>query len=813
MKKPQTSRPLSILGLIQNPGLQQELEASLQPYDLRCFDSVEAAFEAIYLRYYIPDLVLVAHESALARRFCELFLADLHLALTPLLLIQEGPHGSGAGEDLNVTETLSYPLSGGYLLERVQHYGSQRRTWWKSLHVYGAERPAAVLQALGLPTEKVAYAERGEPRQHQSGGDQFPRFLQFLLQRLVYAAERLPQLPQYTADQVYDLGEALFLDSFQMAGHLADFFELRTISNLDSFELLVGALPDQFCHRNLVLTLLDEAGRQCVAIPNPFQLEVLDLLDQKFKQYELLIAPPELIENVFDPAFRHSEKYRQWQTLRHIRSSDSGQRVDRLQLELTAEAKSVASDTPAGDGSSYHERPRPRAEGVEDRISRAYQAYLDKNAPEAGEAGPQADKVIEEAPIIHLVNCLIEKAQEMGASDIHIEPWENEVVVRFRVDGVLKVIHRLQPRALIRPIATRIKIISRMDVAERRLPQDGNIAFGQFVPGNDLRLRASVVPVEHGEKVVLRLLDSRRNLQQLEDMHFSPACLSLYRQKLHAPYGMILHVGPTGSGKTTSLYAALTELNDPEINIHTIENPIEYRLPGVNQLEVRHEIGLDFARALRAYLRQDPDILLVGEIRDEETAQVAVEAAMTGHLLLSTLHTNDAASTIVRLLEMGIRPYMISSSLLMICAQRLLRRLCLHCRQAYLADAGVKQLLGRPAEPELKLYAAAGCSECHYTGYAGRIGVFELLIPNDALRQAMNQPHVSAEMIKEVALRSTGMYSLYQDGIEKTLQGLTSVEELTLHLVPDETLPRTRQALMPLIPHHRQRGEWEFQAV
>lgn len=835
MKKSAQSKPTSILGLIARPELEAELASALGNYDFRPYQSVEDAMEAIYVKYYIPDMVLLCVPEAEATRFCEYFMADLHLALIPVLLIQEEALDAADIKAMSVTEALSFPLTPDQLLAQVQKHEMTRRKWWKSLHVYAAERPEAVLRALSLESRKRPFEERDEPVMgfRRTHSENFPRFKDFLFQRLGYARERVPYLQNFTSDQVYELGYDLFLDSFQMAGHLADFFELRTITNLDSYELVVGALPDLFCRRNLVLTLLDEAGRQCVAIPHPFQLEVLDMLDKVFKDYELLIAPPEMIQDVFDPNFKNSDRYRQWQALRHIRSGSPRDQLSKMKLDLLEAPLESQRSAPAipeahpdrhqrvltrarraqvsfpnvddlveavgSAGPELGQAPEPASEEkvysgqyVEERLSRAYQAYLDQKSGDDDDNPPsysgykKSDKEIEEAPIIHLVNCLIEKAHDMGASDVHIEPWEDEVVVRYRIDGVLKVMNRLQPQSMIRPIVTRLKIMSKMDVSERRLPQDGNIPFVAYSPGHDISLRVSIVPVAHGEKAVMRILDPKRNLLELEDMGYSDLALSLYRQKIHSPYGMILHVGPTGSGKTTTLYAALNEINDAELNIHTIENPIEYRLPGINQLEVRHEIGLDFARALRAYLRQDPDIILVGEIRDEETAHVAVEAAMTGHLLFSTLHTNDAASTVVRLLEMGIKPYMISSSLLMICAQRLLRRLCQHCRRPYEADMGVKHMLGISGDQKLMLQAAQGCDACDHTGYSGRIGVFELLIPNDALRQVMNLPHVSAEQIKDAAIRSSGMRTLFQDAVDKTIQGLISIEELTLQILPDE---------------------------
>lgn len=823
MKKAIPTKPISIMSLVGHPELQGELASVLNGYDYRAFQSVEAALEAIYSKYFIPDLVMLYLSAEENKRFCNYFMEDLHLALVPVLLLHDQPIEEAQLKQMGITEALSFPLSPDQLIAMVQKYEQTRRKWWKSLHVYSAERPEKLLRELGLENKKARYSDRDSTSLvvgNVSRTENFPQFREFLFDRLDYCKERAQYLHNFSSEQVYELGEALYLDSFQTAGHLADFFHLKNITNLDSYELVIGALADQFCRRNLVLPLLDEAGNQCVALGNPFQLEVLDILDKVFKSYELLVAPPELIEEVLNPEFRNTERYRDWQLQRHIRSGSPRNRQERVRIDLSEdpvanvftherpprrseplpETNFPSAQEMVQEQLRHHEqRSEPvmsrsphQSQAVDERLSRAYQAFLDQNLEDdrfsvnSSRAVGNGDKDPEDAPVIHMVNCLIEKAHEMNASDIHIEPWENEVVIRYRVDGRLRVVKRLHPQSLIKKIITRLKIMSNLDIAERRLPQDGNIPFVAFSPGHDINLRVSIVPLAHGEKAVMRLLDPQRNLLELEDMGYSELALSQYRQKIHSPYGMILHVGPTGSGKTTTLYAALNEINDPDLNIHTIENPVEYKLPGVNQLEIKHDIGLDFARALRAYLRQDPDVILVGEIRDEETAHVAVEAAMTGHLLFSTLHTNDAASTVVRLLEMGIKPYMISSSLLMICAQRLIRRLCMHCRQPYEADMGVKHMMGISGEQKLILHSAVGCEQCENTGYSGRVGIFELLIPNDTLRQVMNLPHVSSEQIKDAAIRTASMRTLYQDAVDKTIQGLTSIEEMTLHILPDE---------------------------
>jgi type IV pilus assembly protein PilB len=302
----------------------------------------------------------------------------------------------------------------------------------------------------------------------------------------------------------------------------------------------------------------------------------------------------------------------------------------------------------------------------------------------------------------------------------------------------------------------------------------------------DLDLRLAIAPMHLGEKAVLRLLDKKKSVMPLESLGFSAGNLRSYREKIRAPYGMILHAGPTGSGKSMSLYAALNELSNPGINIHTAEDPVEYTLPGINQLQVNAEIGLTFARALRSFLRLDPDVILVGEIRDLETARMALEASLTGHLLLSTLHTNDASSAVTRLVEMGIEPYLISSSLLMVCAQRLLRRLCPECKQAYEPSKLERRQAGVEEDEAPVFYRARGCDRCNRIGYFGRVAVHEILIPDDAFRAAMNEKGVTSERLKRMAVERGGMTTLYWDAMDKVRQGMCSLEEALGNVRPDE---------------------------
>ncbi len=391
----------------------------------------------------------------------------------------------------------------------------------------------------------------------------------------------------------------------------------------------------------------------------------------------------------------------------------------------------------------------------------------------------------ESAPIIQLANRIIEDAYFVGASDIHIEPWEKELVVRYRVDGLTQEKLRL-PIKVMGALIARLKIMCNLDIAERRLPQDGRIIFKQFTKKNvDVDLRVSTAPLNYGEGIVMRILDKQKSTLPLPSLGFSEANLTRYRDCIRQPYGMILHCGPTGSGKSMTLYSALGEVNTPDVVIRTAEDPIEYTLPGINQMQMHRQIGLTFATALRAFLRQDPDIILVGEIRDKETANIAVEAALTGHLLISTLHTNDAPSTVARLTDMGIEPFMISSSLVCVCAQRLMRRVCKACRQAYMPEGREKEVLQKSIGWSEQIYKASpkGCPKCNSTGYKGRTGIHELMVTNDELIEGINREIETAEL-KKIAMRG-GMKTLHQDSMLKVKEGVSTMAE-ALSIVPQD---------------------------
>ncbi len=391
------------------------------------------------------------------------------------------------------------------------------------------------------------------------------------------------------------------------------------------------------------------------------------------------------------------------------------------------------------------------------------------------------------APIVQLANRIIEDGYYAGTSDIHIEPWEKHVIVRYRIDGVcqekLRLPHKVGPA-----LVARLKIMCNLDIAERRLPQDGRIVFKQFTKKSiDIDLRVSTAPLNHGEGIVMRILDKQKSTLPLPALGFSEDNLAKYRECIRQPYGMILHCGPTGSGKSMTLYSALGEINSPEIVIRTAEDPIEYTLQGINQMQMHRQIGLTFASALRAYLRQDPDVILVGEIRDKETAGIAVEAALTGHLLISTLHTNDAPSTIARLTDMGIEPFMISSSLLCVCAQRLMRRVCKTCRVQYEPEGREKEILETAIGWSGPVYKARpkGCPKCGGSGYKGRVGIHELMVTNNELIEGINKGLETAEL-KKIAMRG-GMKSLHQDSLLKVKDGLTTIEEAVSTVPVDMT--------------------------
>ncbi|MGE0823894.1 MAG: ATPase, T2SS/T4P/T4SS family [Candidatus Binatia bacterium] len=566
----------------------------------------------------------------------------------------------------------------------------------------------------------------------------FPQFRIFLSKRPEIPPGKQERILSLLPKDLYSLSSDLGVSDAQIATWVAEFLQLPHVGSVGPEKVALGVLPPPFCKTNLVLPLTENEKRTFV-LCNPFNWELLRLL----KKYETPGHP--------------------------------------LQLQITEPRNILAFFKGGVATTSEAAAPQVAISDIEKKLRERYQPAEETNNTVLEGSTEESE------PLIILVNQIIENAYTMGASDIHIEPWEHEILIRYRIDGVLRIVNRFTPRTLIRPLVARLKIMSDLDISERRLPQDGRIIFKKYTSrGFDFDLRVATAPMNHGEKVVMRILDKQKAVMPLAQLGFSARHLAIYRDKIETPYGMILHVGPTGSGKSMTLYAALNEVQTPEINIQTVEDPIEYTLAGINQMQIHREIGLTFQRALRSYLRQDPDVILVGEIRDRETAEIAIEAALTGHLLLSTLHTNDASSTVTRFLEMGIEPFMVSSSLVLVCAQRLLRRLCKECKEPYQPNDEEKQLVGVDLDSDITIHRAKGCVKCNSTGYKGRVGIHEILVPNDEMRKAINQHGITSEALKRMAIEMCDMTTLYWDAMEKVRQGITSVEEALANVRRDE---------------------------
>ena len=440
-----------------------------------------------------------------------------------------------------------------------------------------------------------------------------------------------------------------------------------------------------------------------------------------------------------------------------------------------------------GDGSRPEadaRRPDPAGNdpgGLADVRDDDIEVLQETDDADAAGPGRQGD----EAPVVRLVNLLLASAVDQGASDVHVEPYEQEIRVRFRVDGVLRSV-MTPPLKLREAIASRLKVMARLDIAEKRLPQDGRlrVRFRARAATREIDLRVSCLPTLFGEKVVLRLLDPERLTLEMTRLGFDDGSLARYEAGIRSPWGMVLVTGPTGSGKTNTLYSSIARLNTPGVNVMTAEDPVEFNLRGVNQVQIREPIGLTFAAALRSLLRQDPDVILVGEIRDPETAEVAVKAALTGHLVLSTLHTNDAPSTVTRLRNMGVEPFLVAGSVRLVCAQRLVRRICAHCSQPApmtpdaLIDVGFSEHAARRAAPRI----GRGCGACRGTGYKGRVGLFEVMAMSPALRELVLAGASVHELGRQA--RDEGMATLRQSGLRKIADGVTTVEEVVRETGP-----------------------------
>jgi type IV pilus assembly protein PilB len=383
------------------------------------------------------------------------------------------------------------------------------------------------------------------------------------------------------------------------------------------------------------------------------------------------------------------------------------------------------------------------------------------------------EKMAGESPVIKFVNYLISNAINEGASDIHIEPKDKFTKIRFRIDGVLFEMMQL-PFKMHPAVVSRVKIMSNLDISERRLPQDGKISV--IVGGRGIDLRVSVLPTNHGEKVVIRVLDSKSIIRGLEQLGMEPAVCEAFSKQISLPHGILLVTGPTGSGKSTTLYSALCQMDGEKLNISTVEDPVEYALGFCNQVQVNEKIGLDFASALRSLLRQDPDVIMIGEIRDNETARIAVQAALTGHLVLSTLHTNDAASSITRLVNIGIDAYLIAASLNAALAQRLVRKICPRCKQNYQVAENIRKYVERAGVGQEQLFHGVGCDYCRGSGYVGRMGIYEMLVVDEVFRDMINKDSTVDNMRR--TFREKGGATLFDDGISKVKQGLTTIEEV-----------------------------------
>ena len=383
------------------------------------------------------------------------------------------------------------------------------------------------------------------------------------------------------------------------------------------------------------------------------------------------------------------------------------------------------------------------------------------------------EEIAGQSPVVKLVNYLLYNAVRENASDIHIEPDDKKLRVRYRVDG--KMYEKIRPPFQMHPaIVSRIKIMAELDIAQRRLPQDGGIHV--LVEGRPIDLRVSIMPGSFGEKVVIRVIDPHKVLFNFESLGFTYENLRLFRKVIQAPNGIVLVTGPTGSGKNTTLYAALAELNSEEVNICTVEDPVECNMAGINQFQVNQKAGFEFSTALRSLLRQDPDIIMVGEIRDEATASIAVQAALTGHLVLSTLHTNDAPGAVTRLLDLGVAPYLVSASLIAVLAQRLVRKICSNCKSEYEPSPSIRKIVEGGGGESVKFFRGVGCKKCRNTGYAGRIAIHELFVPNEEIMEMISD-RVGLKKLRNAALKN-GMIPLQADGIDKVKAGIVSVEEV-----------------------------------
>jgi type IV pilus assembly protein PilB len=554
-------------------------------------------------------------------------------------------------------------------------------------------------------------------------------YTEILVRQGVISPEQLAEARQMSSESSMKLADALtrlgYATSEDVTRALAEQHGLDYV-NLSEVVIppsVVELVPESVARENVAIPLAESDGKLTVIISDPMDYETFDKL--RFilnRQIEVALAPREAILEAIN---RH---YGQM----------VGESADSMLQEFT--------DTAIDFTETLHE-----TETAQDAVDES------------------------SAPVVRLVQLIITEAVQLRASDIHIEPFEDRIRIRYRIDGVL-VERDSPPKRLLGALLSRVKILSKLDIAERRRTQDGRIKV--TVGEKDLDLRVSVIPTNHGQSVVMRILDKDNIKVGLRQLGFSDTDFQRVKNLIQRPNGIILVTGPTGSGKTTSLYAVLNELNTPDRKIITAEDPVEYYLPGVNQVEIRHEIGLDFARVIRAMLRQAPNVILVGEMRDLETAQMGIQASLTGHLVFSTLHTNDAPSAITRLIDMGVQSYLVSSSVVAIMAQRLVRVTCQKCKQPYTPPAAAVEAAGITPEmlANATFFKGRGCGNCHGGGFRGRIGLYELMLMSPKIRE-LTFNSAPTEEIRRAAL-AEGMKTLYWDGIEKVLRGMTTLEEV-----------------------------------
>ena len=534
-------------------------------------------------------------------------------------------------------------------------------------------------------------------------------------QRMGDVAEALVKLGYADADEIVKA---------KAEQHGMPFVELREIEIPTA---VIELVPESLARENIVMPLAQENGTIKVIMHDPNAFETIDKLRFVLnREIEVALAPKQAIIEA----------------------------INRYYGGVTTETESVDS-----------------------MLQEFTDTAIDYSEDAVGGRSGSSSNILEEgdAPVIKLVHLIIQEAIAMRASDIHIEPFADRIRIRYRIDGVLME-RDSPPRRLLGSIISRLKIMGSMDIAEKRRPQDGRIKI--FAAGKDVDLRVSILPTNYGQSVVMRILDRDTIKIGLKDLGFGDEDYKKFQQLIKRPNGILLVTGPTGSGKTTTLYAAINELNRPDIKIITVEDPVEYYMPGINQCEVKPKIGMTFARIIRAMLRQNPNILLVGEIRDEETANTAIQASLTGHLVFSTLHTNDAPGAVTRLVDIGVQPFLVASSVMAVLAQRLVRKVCPKCRQRIEPPAHLLKGIG--LRPEITKKAnfmkGKGCSNCNKTGYRGRMGIYELMLMNGTIRE-MAFKGETAVAIRKVA-RKQGMRTLFEDGMIKALRGLTTVEEV-----------------------------------